>query len=288
MASDEKYAMYINTAIRSIRKYNQHIPIDVYSCAKIDSRLDNKLNCKVHSVEVPGVLMETLTDEGLEHASTRVAKLESMMQKTSETMLYADSDILVYENPEKLNEELKVKDSDKPVVYMLLKRPHLLSIAQIGWLYFKNVADKSPQQIADLVNDTFSVDYSADRLQNIRCWNGGMVYGATEGVNALAGLWKENYLKMLTGKNKDSYIPNDQLCLWLAVDKLDTDLTIRELPLAWNFMPGHAMEEIMNQTNPKLEDIKKSLTGVKILHFAQNKNDKWVQVLIDEVNLNKK
>lgn len=290
MASDEKYFTYLRTAVNSIRRYNNNVPINVYSCVSTDSLSGlSDVVCNVRHVDVPQRIKDSLGEgtEKLEHTLTRVAKLESMRDKRSNQLMYVDSDIIAFDDLEKITTELGVADSDKPVVYMLLRRPHLLSIKGIGWLYFQGDSVLSPQQKADLVNDTFAVDYSAQRLQDIRCWNGGIIYGSTEGVNALANLWGEYYTKMLTEKNKDSFIPNDQLCLWLAVDRLESELIIRELPLAWNYMPGHALEEIMAKTDPSAEEIKKSLEGVRILHFAQNKTDKWAQVLIDEVNSNK-
>jgi hypothetical protein len=283
MSSDKKYVTYLKTAIHSIRQHNSNIPIDVYSCSQIDNSTSEK-NVQIHKVPIPSSLKNSLSPDELDHASTRIAKLESMNQKGSEQLMYIDSDIIALEDIGKISKDLSTADSNNPVVYMLLRRPHTLSIKEIGWLYFKNVTKLSPHQMANLVNNTFSADYSADRLQNIRCWNGGIIYGSTEGVNTLANLWRSNYLKMLTENNKDFFVPNDQLCLWLAVDQLESSLTIRELPLAWNFMPGHALEEIIKQADPKPEDIKQHLTDIKILHFAQNKTDRWAQVLIDEVN----
>jgi lipopolysaccharide biosynthesis glycosyltransferase len=196
-------------------------------------------------------------------------------------MMFVDSDVLVLDDLKKITEELELKGSDKPIVYMLLRRPQLLSLNDIGWLYLRDAPGLSFQQMADLINETFSLDYSADQLQNVNCWNSGIVYGSPEGIKMLADQWSKYYTVMLTGKNKDSFIPNDQLCLWLAIDHLVDKVTVKELPLAWNFMPGHALEKIMSKATPSLDEIKASLRGVRILHFAQNKADSWVQRLIE-------
>ncbi|MFA6518111.1 MAG: glycosyltransferase [Candidatus Shapirobacteria bacterium] len=288
MASDEKYTTYLKTAIRSIRKLNSHLPIHVYSCSNIKNITDQgDQYCQIKKVKVPQDLKESLgaTSE-LEHSLTRIAKLESMSDENFNSLMYIDSDILALEDVDKITTELEVGDSNKPVVYLLLRRPGRLSITDISWLYFKDSSQLSAQQMADLVNNTFETNYSAERLLNIRCWNGGIIYGSSDGIRILAGLWKKFYLQMLTGKNKNSFIPNDQLCLWLAIDQLENELTVRELPLAWNFMPGHALEEIMKKTNPSPQEIRESLAGVKILHLAQNKTDVWAQILINEVNSN--
>jgi len=284
MASDNKYVTYMHTAIKSIRKYNSDIPIDVYSCDLINHLFGEK-NVRLHEVPVPDNLAHVLSTQEKEHAFSRVAKLEALGHKSSEKLMYIDSDIIVLGDIKEIETELKVTDSDKPVVYMLLRRPNTLSIAEIGWLYFKDINKLSSQKMANLVNDTFSVEYSASQLQNIRCWNGGIIYGSAEAVNTLSILWKNYYFEMLTGKNRNQFIPNDQLCLWLAVDQLEDKLKVRELPLKWNFMPGHALEQITNKVNCKSDDIKEYLKGVRILHFAQNKNDKWAQILVDEVNV---
>ncbi len=288
MASDEKYIPYITTALRSIRRYNTTIQIDVYSCANIRPLLPlDGVNARFHEVTVPKKLTASLDGEELAHASTRVAKLESLTQRGTDKLMYVDCDIVVLDDLGKITQELPVDGSDNPIVYMLLRRPDLLSVNDLSWLYFRDSSQLSNQQMTGLVNDTFSLDYSTERFQALRCWNGGLVYGSTQGVNILGDLWKDYYNRMLTHRDRGSFIPNDQLCLWLAAEQLEKVLTIRELPLAWNFMPGHALEEVMGKADPKLEEIKKALGGVKILHFAQNKTDPWVQVLVDDINSEK-
>lgn len=286
MASDKKYIPYLTTAVTSIRRYNSTIPIDVYTCADPeDFSNSQKTNYTVHHVAIPQELQDSLREEPEKfgHALTRIAKLASMRQENATTMMYVDSDIVAFDDLEKITHELEVVDEDKPVVYMLLRRPQVLSLQDIGWLYLRDAARMTPQQMANLVNETFSLDYSAEDIENINCWNSGIVYGSAEGIRMLTDLWEKYYLKMLTGKNKDAFIPNDQLCLWLAINQLSDKVTMQELPLAWNFMPGHTLEESMRRTRPHAQEIRKNLEGVRILHFAQNKADSWVQPLLDEL-----
>lgn len=286
MASDKKYIPYLTTAVASIRRYNNTVPIDVYTCAAPeDFPNSQRTGYEVHHVEIPQQLKDSLREEPekLDHALTRIAKLASMKQEKGTTMMYVDSDIVALDDLGKITHELEVVDGDKPVVYMLLRRPQVLSLQDIGWLYFRDAANMSPQQIANLIHETFSLGYSAEDIEKINCWNSGIVYGSTEGIRMLTDLWSEYYLKMLTGENKETFIPNDQLCLWLAINKLSDKVTMRELPLAWNFMPGHALEQTMRRTNPSAQEIKRDLEGVRILHFAQNKTDTWVQPLLDEL-----
>lgn len=288
LASDERYVPYMTTALRSIRRHNSTIPLDVYSCGRIEPLLPlQEVNARLHQVTVPQNLIASLDTEDLTHASTRVAKLESMTQIGTERLMYVDCDIVALHDLGEIAQELPADDSDRPVVYMLLRRPNLLSIEELKWLYFKDSSQLSLQQMTDLVNDTFSLNYSPQRLRDIKCWNGGMVYGSTQGVNMLGELWKDYYYQMLTHRNRGSFIPNDQLCLWLATEQLDDVLEIRELPLEWNFMPGHALEEVREKADPNLDKIKEALNGVKILHLAQNKTNPWVQLLVEDINLGK-
>jgi len=187
---------------------------------------------------------------------------------------------------ERITSELPIFDNNIPVVYLLLRRPKIISITDISWLYFKNSSEMTIQQMADLVNVTFDTKYTEQKLLALNCWNGGVVYGNAKGVHLLCNMWKKYYETMLTGKNKDYFIPNDQLCLWLATDQMANRMTIKELPLSWNFMPGHALEELMKKSCPSIKEVKESLDGVNILHLAQNKTDIWAQILINDINSN--
>ena len=287
MASDEKYVSHLRTAIKSIRKYNSQLNIHIFSCSDISSVLVNSGNCQLHQVVIPENFKHAFkTNSELEHSATRIAKLESMTINGSENIMYIDSDIVAFTDIERIVSELPIPNDNIPVVYLLLRRPQIISISDISWLYFKNSSEMTTQQMTDLVNTTFNTNYTEQKLLTLNCWNGGVVYGNAKGVHLLCDTWKRYYEKMLMGKNKDSFIPNDQLCLWLVTDQLANRMTIKELPLSWNFMPGHALEELMKKPNPSIKEIKESLNGVNILHLAQNKTDIWAQILINDINSN--
>lgn len=283
MASDEKYLVYLEIAVKSIRKYNSSIPIQIYSCNPINflETIDENGIDKI-LVTTPKNFRSNFDNTSVyNHAMTRIAKLASMVEVESNYVLYLDSDIIVLTDIANISRELEVNKSS---VYLLLRRPQMISLLDISWLYFKNSARMSPKEIVNLVNDTFSTNYSSKSLINLNCWNGGIIYGHSKTVKKLAQQWRENYLKMLTGKNKDLFIPNDQLCLWIAADQLKNEINFKELPLSWNFMPGHAAENLVKKPNPSPEEIKTFLKGVNILHLAQNKTDMWAQILINEIN----
>jgi lipopolysaccharide biosynthesis glycosyltransferase len=285
LACDDRYSDYLNATLASIRSHSADVPISVYtSGGPLLSRIAKKYKCQKHKVTPPKKLQKSLgTTNRLQHAMTRIAKFTSMLNSTYELIMYIDSDIITRDKIENITQELEIENPNQPIVYSLLKRPHLLKLSDISWLYFKNDGQLSKNEKTKLVNKTFSTNYTVEKLFNIDCWNGGVIYGSNQGVHLLANKWQELYLRMLTGSNSQSFIPNDQLCLWLAVDLLKNDLQVRELPLKWNCMPGHAMKDIMNKPNPNLEEIQKALTDIKLLHLAQNKTDVWAQILINDI-----
>jgi lipopolysaccharide biosynthesis glycosyltransferase len=282
MASDEKYLAYLEIAVKSIRKHNTSIPIKIFSCSPI-SFLET-VNKKVVKVQVKppkGLRSHLESTSAYNHALTRIAKLASMTNVESENILYLDSDIIALTDIEKISEEL---ETNRNTIYLLLRRPQSISLLDIAWLYFKNSTQMTTEEMTEVVNDTFSTNYSSKSLLRLNCWNGGIVYGSGIAVKRLAEQWRQNYIKMLTGKNRDSFIPNDQLCLWITVDQLKNKIDFKELPLSWNFMPGHAVEDLVKNPNPSPDEIKKTLKAVNILHLAQNKTDVWAQILINEIS----
>lgn len=287
MASDEKYISYLEIAIKSIRKHNASIPIKIFSCNPIGF-LDSIEEQGVEKIQVKlpkDFRTHFDTISAYNHALTRIAKLNSITSTSeSENVLYLDSDIIALTDVEKIANELKTQED---TVYLLLRRPQIVSLLDIGWLYFKNSSKMSPDELAQLTNDTFSTNYTGNSLLQLDCWNTGVIYGPSAAVQKLSKAWMKNYLQILTGKNKDSFIPNDQLSFWVTADQLKGSIHLKELPLSWNFMPGHAAEDLVKKPNPSPEEVQEALKDVNILHLAQNKTDVWAQILINDISSRK-
>jgi hypothetical protein len=76
---------------------------------------------------------------------------------------------------------------------------------------------------------------------------------------------------MVVGRTRDSFVPNDQLALWLTLWEASEDVAIGELPLSWNFMPGLALE-----LEPGIAQVHDScFDGISILHLAACKREPW-------------
>lgn len=284
MSTDLQYAEYAMTAIISIRKYNNSIPIKLYLCDNIPylTAAANHLSFATKCVPMPAYLDRIESEKLRQHIWTRIAKLTAIIESTFDWCLYLDADIIALDDVGKIT-AITCDQMNDSEIHMLLRRPHLPSVYEWRRPYIRDSLNLTPEDMATLVNQVFALNYPAEEILNITCWNGGVIYGTQKAIKLLGKLWLALYEKMVTGPYLRQMVPKDQLCLWLAAKQLERQITIQELPLEWNFMPGHTLlnEDLAHCDLAKLR--RPIQERAKILHLCHRKSDNWASELIKSI-----
>ncbi|RLV04412.1 hypothetical protein CTZ27_10655 [Streptomyces griseocarneus] len=250
-------------AICSLRSYNRTAPVRLFVDDK-PPELDTIAATAGFTVEVRHVPGYN------EHVRSRMLKIRAMTEATSGTCLHIDADTLLLDDIADLAEESPVGPGTDTDVRMLLRRPKVQTLWTNGRHNFTDTG-LSPEDIADLIRETFGPALTTAELGAMPCWNSGVVYGTGAALRRIAHPWLDRYRHMVTGPTRDRFVPNDQLCLWLTLLAARDTIRTGELPLRWNFMPGRALR--LAPGTRDLDDTE--LDGVALLHLSVNKDDPW-------------
>jgi|YNPBryulayer2012_1023412.scaffolds.fasta_scaffold08482_2 lipopolysaccharide biosynthesis glycosyltransferase len=277
MATDRQFLAYANAAIISIRQYNSQIPIQIFVCDPLPELEEQwkDLDVTLLKVDTTSVESSRVSKKDRMIIRTRYTKIKAITENNFDPCLYLDCDIVACSDVGTIGSCLDLGSND---IYALLRRPKIPSLFEWRWLYFTDPDSLTIQSITNLINQTFATDYSVNQIEKLKCWNGGVLYGTSKAMKILGERWLSFYLRLTLGELRRRFIPNDQLSLWLALNQLQNSISIKELPLEWNFMPGH----VEGSLNTDLDRFIRSY-GVKILHFAQNKDDEWAVALREQI-----
>jgi hypothetical protein len=281
MAANDRYADYARSAIASIRRYNPRVPIEVTLCGDNPALRDAAawFGCDVRCEPFPVELAGTITPDVRSVVWTRFAKFACLRETTLDPCAYLDADVLALSDVAGLAKG-GLPGADE--VHMLLRRPVLPTIFRWRHAYLVDAQQLTPQAVADLLNAAFGVGLSVEAMLAIRCWNAGVIFGSRAAVRRLATTWRETYGRMVTGRYRERFVPKDQLCLWLAAGQPDAGLDLRELPLAWNFMPGHVVPDSQRRTWSAPLALAEVSARANILHFGHTKSEHWAVELLEQ------
>ena len=274
MASDAAYADHARAAVASMRRHNAEAPIEIVVCGAVPVLDDTacRYGCTQRHVALPGELAAAIAAEDVPVVWSRLAKFDCMLASTFDPCLYLDADVIALADVADIVAEAPL---DARAAYMLLRRPAQPTLYRWRHAYLTHAQALAPQAVATLLNEAFGLRLTVDEMLAIRCWNAGVIYAARAALERLAGEWRALYLRMVTGPHRARFAPKDQLCLWLAAERLKEEVEIRELPLAWNFMPGHTVPEDERRVWDAIAALARMRGAARLLHFGHTKDEPW-------------
>lgn len=274
MATDAAYATYARAGVASIRRYNADVPIEITVCGAEPALEDaaRRYGCTLRHIALPPEVAAAVAAEDVPVVWSRLAKFGSMLESAFEQCLYLDADVIALADVAGIVAEAPL---DARAIYMLLRRPAQPTLYRWRHAYLADAQALPPEAVATLLNETFGLRLTIDQMLAIRCWNAGVIYAARAALDRLAGEWRELYLRMVAGPHRARFAPKDQLCLWLAAERLKEEVEIRELPLAWNYMPGHAAPDEERRTWDAAATLARMRGGARLLHFGHTKTEAW-------------
>ncbi|MFJ4963919.1 hypothetical protein ACIP6P_15945 [Streptomyces sp. NPDC088729] len=279
-AATRSHVPFAMASISSLRAHSPSVPVRLVVDAPDERAEAAARRLRVELVTAP------LAVEN-EFIRSRLLKIGAIGSAPFDDILYIDSDTLL------LDDVLEVRGlreaephGDRPLM-MLLRRPVIPTLMGFGRLNF-TARDPSADDIRDLLRRALDIRLTSAELDRLLCWNSGVLLGRAGTLRPLCTRWAELYRRIATGPHRAAFVPNDQLCLWLALHEAADRALVGELPLRWNFMPGLALRAPLHGTTSQdqtayLEVARLnggSLTGealreVSLLHFARNKYDDW-------------
>ncbi|HYN95510.1 MAG TPA: hypothetical protein VES42_16810, partial [Pilimelia sp.] len=205
-----------------------------------------------------------------ERIGSRLMKIEAIAEARFDPVLYLDCDTLVLDDIGKIVDELGPALADGADMFSLLRRPTAPTLWDHRSFYFPNDAI-TKDGAADLLHDIYGVAVTPAVIDELVCWNSGIIFGRSEAVRGVARRWLELYRRMLASPRRAEIVPRDQLGFWITLWELRSRVRVRELPARWNFMAGYLPG--LDSATAELPD---GLIGdAAILHFAGLKFEPW-------------
>jgi hypothetical protein len=280
LAVDKAYAPFARLALHSLRRYNASLPIQLVTCGIHPSlsELAVKYRASLRVIPRPSYLdlLSSLAEQQI--AWTRAAKLQALVECPFDPGLYLDADTVAFTDIQRIT-EVAPNDLSTQDIFLLLRRPRAPDVYRWRRPYVHGSDYFSPAEIVRLINHAFEEHFTERSLERVRCWNGGVVFGAQLALRRLGLAWLERYEYMLTSNQRERFLPKDQLCLWLAAEHLQAELYFHELPLEWNYMIRHVWKEQAGDF--ELKDVL-NLAGQAfyLLHLGDVKYSPWVSDLM--------
>jgi hypothetical protein len=269
MSCTRSYLPYAVASLCSLRQHNRAVPVRLFVDEEVPelTAIADRAGFTVERVDPVSERVRAVHGDAGDHIRSRLLKIHTMATATAERVLYLDADTLLLGDVGAVGAAVEGSAED---LFMLLRRPLVPTLWDYGRM---NLTDpqRSREDIAELIQETFALGLTLADLDRLTCWNAGILYGASDTARTLAVAWLDTYERMITASTRDAFVPNDQLCLWLTLLGHDPVGDIGELPLGWNCMPGLALG--LAAGTPSLPD--SDLDGVTVLHLATNKRDPW-------------
>ncbi|TDC01025.1 hypothetical protein E1091_03675 [Micromonospora fluostatini] len=264
---------YVAAAIASLREHNRSVPVTVFADepSPVLTRLADLLDVDVEVVPVGPDDLAGARPADAESIRSRIVKITSMARARTAQHLYLDSDTIVRADIGLMATEL----GPGVDLYSLLNRPVAPTLWGDRRLYFTD-PDIDRAGVLELVHRTFGVRLPAAALDEMHCWNSGILLGSAPALRRIADRWLRHYRAMLPMAAAGVMIPRDQLGFWLTMWELRHDLRVEEMPVRWNFMAGHLVPVPVGTGH--LDE--RAYRDAAILHLAQNKSDPWARHLV--------
>jgi hypothetical protein len=164
-----------------------------------------------------------------------------------------------------------------------LRRPTAPTLWGDRHLYFKDPSIDRAAAV-QLINDVFGTTLTEASLDELICWNSGIIYGRTEPLRVVGRRWLELYRRAFDPRWNDVLIARDQLPFWLTLWELKDRIRVGELPHRWNFMAGQLLGLPKGLTELPADE---RLDHAAVVHLAGWKTEKWavdrVEALLDSV-----
>jgi lipopolysaccharide biosynthesis glycosyltransferase len=279
-ATTSGFLPYVSASVASLREHNSAAAVTVY-VDEPNETLDNVADLLAFEVQPVSIDPRDLVDvpaSDVELTKSRLVKIHSMATAAADRHLYLDSDTLLCGDIGGICDEIGVRLGKEADIYMLLRRPVALTLWTHRQYYFTD-HDIDRAGAVDIMNDTFDMSLPESIIDDLVCWNSGVILGTAEALRRMATRWHELYRKMLHAAADGQLIPRDQLSMWLALWELRESVRVEELPVKWNYLAGHLLELPIGTEHVPA----KSLEPAMVLHFAQNKADPWARRRVDAV-----
>ncbi|MEV6421258.1 hypothetical protein [Streptomyces sp. NPDC051662] len=279
-AATHSHVPFAMASISSLRRYSPSVPVRL-----VVDVSDERAEAAARRLRVELVVAPLAVED--EFIRSRLLKIGAIGSAPFDDILYIDSDTLLLDDVLRIrNLRDKEPHGGRPLM-MLLRRPVVPTLMGFGRLNF-TARDPSVDDIRDLLGRALGLQLSPAELDQLLCWNSGVLLGRADVLRPLCVRWAELYEQIATGPHRAHFVPNDQLCLWLTLHETADRSLVGELPLRWNFMPGLALRasahgtsshdqsaylEVARLNGRSLGD--DALREVSLLHFARNKYDDW-------------
>jgi hypothetical protein len=273
MTCTAAYAPFLVASAATLRRHNTTTPVVVVSdptgverVAPVADRLGIEL------VRAEPRWMETVRspDGEAERIRSRLMKIESLAAASFDPVLYLDCDTIVRDDIAKIVDELGPALANGADMFSLLHRPVAPTLWGDRRLYFPD-AEISRVEVVRRIGDIYAVDLAAVGLDQIVCWNSGIIMGRRDAMRRIGGRWLELYRRMLASPHREQIIPRDQLGFWLSLWERRDQVRVAEMPVRWNFMAAQLLG-----LPPGADDLDEAaIDGAAILHLAGYKFDPW-------------
>jgi hypothetical protein len=276
------FLRYVAASVASLREHNPSVAVTVFADEggeELDE-LSRVLNFQVQHVAVDPDVVALAREPEQESVRSRLVKIHSMATATVDAHLYLDSDTILRGDIGGMYDELGVRLGRDADLFMLLRRPVPPTLWAHRHLYFTE-PDIGRSDALALLNSTFDIDLPERVLDDMVCWNSGVILGSAAAMRRLGTRWLELYRVMLRAARGGRLIMRDQLSMWLAIWEFGEQLRIAEMPPRWNFMAGHLLD--IPEGTRHVDEAR--LAAATVLHLAQNKSDPWAKERVDDVLL---
>lgn len=269
----------VAASVASLREYNTSIPVVVFvdEATELLRELADLLNFRIQVVPIDPSALEGVKAADAEMVRSRLVKIFSMATATSDAHLYLDSDTLLRGDIAEMYTEIGVRLQRDAEFFMLLRRPTPLRLWEYRHQYFTDPNIDNAGAGA-LLNRTFGMTLPESIIEDLVCWNSGVILGSASAMRRMGTRWLELYRTMLRTVAAGELTPRDQLTMWMTLWELRQDVRVLEMPARWNFMAGH----LLGLPEGTLDVPDSRLAPAMVLHFAQNKSDPWACRLVEE------
>lgn len=268
------FTPYLIAAAASLRRHNTEVPVRVLAdpqAADLLREAAGPLAIDVVPTGSAGGRSGVAEDPREQLIQSRLAKITGLVESPFDPTLYLDADTILQDDIGKIVSELAPALDSGHDLMLLLRRPTAPTLWGDRLLYFKDPSIQRPAAVR-LLNDVFGTALTDSSLDELVCWNSGIIYGRTEALRVVGRRWLELYRRAFDPRWRDVLIARDQLPFWLTLWELRDRIRVGELPHRWNFMAGQLLG--LPKGLPELPADER-LDRAAVVHLAGWKTEKW-------------
>ncbi|MEU7575483.1 hypothetical protein [Micromonospora sp. NPDC049240] len=268
------FAPYLTAAVASLRRHNSETPVRVLAdpqAAELLREVAVPLAIEVVPTGPAGRRNGSPQHPQEQLIQSRLAKITGLVESPFDPTLYLDSDTILQDDIGKIVAELAPALDSGHDLMLLLRRPTAPTLWGDRLLYFKDPSIQRPDAVR-LLNDVFGIELTVDSLDELVCWNSGIIYGRTRALRVVGRRWLDLYRRAFDPRWRDVLIARDQLPFWVTLWELRDRISVGELPHRWNFMAGQMLG--LPKGLPELPADER-LDRAAVLHLAGWKTERW-------------